>query len=97
MVLLDGRGLWVRDCPALFVSTVSFRIFGRSSPKEVLGTHFFLLKNGSSFDSVQFIFSLRYVKVSSFALPKKTAVSSQLFIVALTKATSLVRSFSDVC
>ena len=33
----------------------------------------------------------------SFDLPKKTAVSAQLFIVALTKATSLVRSFSDLC
>ena len=44
-----------------------------------------------------FIFSLWYVKISSFALPKKTAVSAQFFMVALTKATSLVRSFSHLC
>ena len=45
----------------------------------------------------RFIFSLRNVKISSFALPKKTVASAQLIIVALTKATSLVRSFSDLC
>ena len=43
-----------------------------------------------------FIFSLRYVKITSSALTKKTAVSGQLFIVALTKTTSLVSFFSDL-
>ena len=57
MMLLDGMGLWVRDCPTLFVSAMSFRIFGRSSPKEVLGAHLFLMKCVGSFDSVQVLFS----------------------------------------
>ena len=97
MMLLDRMGLWVRDCPTLFVSAMSFKILGRSWPKRSFGCSPFSNEMCRQFwFSSGFIFSLRYVKITSSALTKKTAVSGQLFIVALTKATSLVSFFSDL-
>lgn len=77
-MLLDEKGLWVRGCPTFFVFDISFRIFLKIITEKKFWVLTFLYWNMAVIlIQFRFIFSLLYVKIFSFALPKKTDVPAK--------------------